>query len=375
MPTSSISPQAELPSGSLQTSPVLVNDNATAEVPPALEYSLEDPCESLEIPETQLSLCNEADNEEQANIGSAHYAADQITPEGSEDTDETALAETHIDEQAVGPVESMDSCGPTLGPESPPVSEVVPDEGDSDGSTASAETNTRRSEPISIDNDRNRIPSYASRLESTGMNRSEITDSDLTLYRLTADDVWFLSATVGSAQSLEALCNSVEAWQLLARIRLTEKPTIIQIMPFATGSWVVIAKITKGNDIEPLSLEVNSRPQGGRTVSALPRRKRQRQSRRSIAPGGGGSENMRLRTEAPQQELARIDNEECWSLSDDYEEMERRPTKRGRWSEDEDLRLNTLVENGVPWAQIFTEFPTRSEPAVRSRWNCVLKQL
>ncbi|KAK6364014.1 hypothetical protein LTS17_012601 [Exophiala oligosperma] len=71
---------------------------------------------------------------------------------------------------------------------------------------------------------------------------------------------------------------------------------------------------------------------------------------------------------------------ERWSLdldtSSDFcpseAESNPRPTKRGRWTVDEDNNLTEWRRRGKSWSWIFDRFPERSEGAVRSRWFVVL---
>ncbi|KAK6363852.1 hypothetical protein LTS17_012758 [Exophiala oligosperma] len=74
---------------------------------------------------------------------------------------------------------------------------------------------------------------------------------------------------------------------------------------------------------------------------------------------------------------------ERWSLDLDMSsdfcpseaESNQRPTKRGRWTVDEDNNLTEWRRLGKSWSWIFDRFPERSEAAVRSRWFVVLAPL
>jgi hypothetical protein len=46
-------------------------------------------------------------------------------------------------------------------------------------------------------------------------------------------------------------------------------------------------------------------------------------------------------------------------------------TKNIPWNEIDEQRLREHREEGKPWKWIFKQFPTRTEPAIRTRWTII----
>ena len=43
-------------------------------------------------------------------------------------------------------------------------------------------------------------------------------------------------------------------------------------------------------------------------------------------------------------------------------------------TDDDEQRLRVYKEEGKPWKRIFTKFPTRNEPAIRTRWTVIQRR-
>jgi hypothetical protein len=65
---------------------------------------------------------------------------------------------------------------------------------------------------------------------------------------------------------------------------------------------------------------------------------------------------------------ASSDNDGCCS---EAEQDGSSPRKNVPWGEIDEQRLRVYKEEGKTWKWIFKKFPTRTEPAIRTRWTII----
>ena len=62
------------------------------------------------------------------------------------------------------------------------------------------------------------------------------------------------------------------------------------------------------------------------------------------------------------------DNDGCRSEDEQHHSSVRKNT---RWDEIDEQRLRVYKEEGKPWKWIFKKFPSRTKPAIRTRWTII----
>lgn len=65
---------------------------------------------------------------------------------------------------------------------------------------------------------------------------------------------------------------------------------------------------------------------------------------------------------------ARSDDDGCRSEDEQHRPSTRKNT---RWDEIDEQRLRVYKEERKRWKWIFKKFPTRTEPAIRTRWTII----
>nr|KAK5435725.1 hypothetical protein LTR18_009727 [Exophiala xenobiotica] len=200
----------------------------------------------------------------------------------------------------------------------------------------------------------------------------------VSLHPLSPDDTMVLTAVVRDATQLTKLSNSLTAWNLPPSLS-SESFAVMSIKPLGDQTWLVMAKISS-DTIGDTGCANPGRNYPQQQRSPLKRRRRHsviESDFESDNEGVGPAEHQshKHRRKHARQEFP-VSDESHSDTNDDGNSGHRQPKiKRGRWTQDEDLRLTRMVEVGSPWSTILASFPRRREPTVWSRWNGVLKRL
>lgn len=201
----------------------------------------------------------------------------------------------------------------------------------------------------------------------------------ITIHPLGPDDTMVLTALVDDSKQLADLSTSLSAWKLPQSLP-SARLNVISIKVLADHAWLVMAKISAGIVLKPNGTSSSLYENSPNQLS----RKRKVNRLNSDLDLDSNSENDEVvglsvrQSHRPRQARHRaVASVDSQSNSDTAGSpgIQRPNLKRGGWTQTEDLRLTRLVEAGHPWSAIVARFPRRSEPAVRSRWNCVLKPL
>ncbi|KIV81249.1 hypothetical protein PV11_03449 [Exophiala sideris] len=153
----------------------------------------------------------------------------------------------------------------------------------------------------------------------------------LSVHPVTPADAAFVTAIIDSPADLQNIFHSPAAWALECGVQLANLANIA-LKPLADHCWLLTATMSR----RASDTDNTRRDRAGR--------------RRRWSPGSDASRDF------------------CPSEG----ETDSRPTKRGRWTTEEDGNLTRWRVLGKSWSWICGRFPERSEAAVRSRWFVVL---